>query len=216
MVLRQVAHKVWLQQLWSSSFVDASADDAAFLLVGDAKISRVNVLASVVEVYVNVEKKFSSLMLDDGSSTMRVKVFGHDMRLFDVVKLGSLVNIIGRVRKFNDELFIAPDVVRVVDNPNWELLRRVELLSIMGKFDRALPLRDLYQEIKDPVVVEHPVVESLSVRQKVLSFIERVEEAAIADAIKEADTEVEGHAVVKDLLKEGEIYQSRPGYVRVV
>src|SRR3989344_3003625 len=216
MVLRQVAHKVWLQQLWSSSFVDASADDAAFLLVGDAKISRVNVLASVVEVYVNVEKKFSSLILDDGSSTMRGKVFGHDMRLFDVVKLGSLVNIIGRVRKFNDELFIAPDVVRVVDNPNWELLRRVELLSIMGKFDRALPLRDLYQEIKDPVVVEHPVVESLSVRQKVLSFIERVEEAAIADAIKEADTEVEGHAVVKDLLKEGEIYQSRPGYVRVV
>lgn len=211
------ASRLWLQQLWSGQFVDASADVASYLLVGQQQVSRVNVIASVVEVFTHVEKKFSSLTLDDGSSTIRVKVFGHDMKLFENIKLGDVVNVVGRVRKFNEELFIAPEVVARVMNPNVELLRKVELITTVGKFDRSLPLRDLYQEIKEPVMAEHLSVDnSLSARQKVLAFIERVEEASVADVIQAAGNVEEGKSLVKELLKEGEIYQSKPGYVRVV
>ena len=121
--------------------------------------------------------------------------------------------LLARVRKFNDELFLAPEVVRVVD-PSWELLRRVELLASVGKFDRSLPARDLYNEIKEPVVEVQEKDVSVSARQKVLSFIERVEEAAIAAIVQ--DVGAEGQLLIKELLKEGEIYQSKPGYVRIV
>src|SRR3989344_1806055 len=150
MVTRQVAGKVWLQQLWSHDFVEQSGEwDPNYVLVGSSKISRVNVVASVVDIYQNVEKLFSSVTLDDGSSTMRVKAFKNDVKLINHLKVGDIVNVVGRVRKFNDELFIAPEVVRVV-GPQWELLRRVGLLVAVGPFVRSLPLRDLYQEVKDP------------------------------------------------------------------
>jgi len=223
MVTRQVAYRLWIQNIVASPFVEQQGEwDPNYISFKDKQISRVNVIATVVDVYHDAEKGFASITLDDGSATIRAKAFKDDFYLLKDAKQGDMVNVIGRVRKYQDEIHLAPEIVAKISNPNWELLRKAELLKDLGKYSREVPSfqgqRDLYQEVSEqPHTVQEKLDPSASVRQKVLEHLERQGESSTQDIIAASGlSQEEAQEMIKELLKQGEIYQSRPGYVRLV
>jgi len=42
--------------------------------------------------------------------------------------VGDLVLVVGRVRKYEDEIYISPEIVKKV-NPNWELVHKLILFN---------------------------------------------------------------------------------------
>jgi len=215
---RQVAFRVWLQQVVSGSFVEQSGEwDPNYVLVGDKFVARVNVVATVVDTFIAADKSYATITLDDGSAVMRAKSFKDDVYLIENLNLGDSVLVVARVRKYQDEVYLAPEIVVKQDSFDWELLRKAELLRDVGKFS-VVPSRDLFAEVQGPPKVEEVFVDpSVAVRQKIVRYVERMDEASMQGIVEASGLpEADAQAVVKELLKEGEFYQSKPGYVRLV
>src|SRR3989344_2833756 len=109
---RQVAFRVWLQQVVSGSFVEQSGEwDPNYVLVGDKFVARVNVVATVVDTFIAADKSYATITLDDGSAVMRAKSFKDDVYLIENLNLGDSVLVVARVRKYQDEVYLAPEIV---------------------------------------------------------------------------------------------------------
>lgn len=72
-------------------------------------------------------KKFMSITLDDGTDTIRIKVWGEEeSALLEGVKEDILALVIGKVRKYEDEIYIVPEIVKEVTDPNYMGLHLME------------------------------------------------------------------------------------------
>jgi len=98
-------------------------------------VSRVNILATVVDKFdrsaggtrMEGEGRYAALTLDDGTGVIRVKAWGDLSEKLAQIKVGDLVLVIGRIRSFQDETYIHGEIVRRVEDPNWETVRLLEL-----------------------------------------------------------------------------------------
>ena len=62
-----------------------------------------------------------------------------------------------------------------------------------------------------------PVVATQTVRQKLLNYIAMQEETDYEKVINESGVNKdEAVKIIEELIKEGEIYKSRPGYLKIV
>ncbi len=213
---RQTAYKVWLADLLQGVYYREEGEwDPNYVLVRNMKISRVNIIATVVDKYVGEGLGHASLEIDDGSSKIQVKAWKNDVGLIDHVNLGDLILFIGRAREFNGILYLTPEIVKVLPTILWGKLRKLELLRLYGK-----PF------IKDPDkgnsfgLLESPHAElevTHSTRKKILDIIGSADEVSYDMLISQSglpEDEIEN--VVKELIKEGEVYMPRPNYLRCI
>ena len=202
---RQVAYKIRIKDLFSGVYVRQEGEwEPNYVLFKDKKISRVNIIANVIDKYENEDKSYGSIDLDDGTAVIRGKVWKEDLRLIDKVKVGDLVLVVGRVKEINNERYLMLEIVRILRNPAWAKLRKIELEKFWGK--------DI-ERVKDEIIKESTV----SLRQKVLSLIEEkgeINEEDVFDKLGLGKEEI--LKVINELIKEGEIYRPIPGVLRVV
>lgn len=122
---RLTAIKSRIDSIINGKYVKQEGMNPNYVLTKDGvRISRARILATVVDKFVSDDKKFFSITLDDGNGTIRAKTFGS--LLLDNISIGDILDVIGRVREFNEEIYIVPEVVFKVD-PNFELLRELEI-----------------------------------------------------------------------------------------
>ena len=193
---RNVAYKMRIGDVLKGKPV---MSEGRFLLLelGNKKIVRVNILANVVDKFVNDgEKKYASITVDDASGQIKLKQFGDDIVMLKDVTQGDTIQIIGNVREYNSELYLMPEIVKKVD-PKWLLVRKLEI-------------QNLRKDI--PVSGQAPVVDLIK---------EKIKNAE-ADGGVDIDTlimEIEAspdliNQEIKKLLENGLIYEPRPGRLR--
>ena len=124
---RQTACKAWIGDLLKGNLA-FDGERFNFIEVAHKKISRVNIIANVIDKYEseNPEKQYSTLTLDDASGQMRVKTFGGDTKKLSDVNIGDTILIIGQLRYFNNELYVIPEIIRQLDE-KWLIVRKLEL-----------------------------------------------------------------------------------------
>ncbi|MSR86462.1 hypothetical protein EXS74_03650 [Candidatus Woesearchaeota archaeon] len=206
---RQTAYKVWIKDIHSAkSHIDTTSGLPSFI-IRDKTLARVNFIASVIDTFSS--GTYGSIVVDDGSGQIRLKVWGDDLVLLEARGIGDLVLIIGRVSQFNDERYVRPEIVRTVSQ-DWALLRRLELIKEYGvpqKEDRVI----LEKEEESSPEVEP----SLAAREIILARIEKQEEVSEEEVFKACSLPREKVALaLYDLLKEGEIFSPKKGYYRLV
>jgi RPA family protein len=149
---------------------------------------------------------YSVVTVDDGSGiTIQIKTWGNDVRMLEKVGRGDMVDVIGKVRYKDETIYIIPLAVRKVDDPNWETLRELEVIqdrARRNKIKRTSPLT--------------PNKRLNNVESKVLEIIEAkdtgngVPYGELIELIEHV-AEDEVKKVLNELLKQGRIYESRPG-----
>ena len=77
------------------------------------RLSRVRILATVVDKFVSENKRFASITLDDGSETIRCKMF-NATSIFDGIDAGTIVDVFGKVKEYQGEVYIIPEVIRAM------------------------------------------------------------------------------------------------------
>jgi len=60
------------------------------------KLSRVRILSFITDKFVSPDKKFGSITLDDGTETIRAKVF-RAVSMIEGLDKGDMVDVIGKV-----------------------------------------------------------------------------------------------------------------------
>ncbi len=104
------------------------------LLPFGIRIQRVNVIATAIEKQASEDGSFCSIILDDGTDTIPAKFFGESLPLSDNIQIGDILVVIGEIREIEGDRSIIPDIVRAVENPNFELLRELELRDIEKEY----------------------------------------------------------------------------------
>lgn len=193
---RHVAYKLKIGDVLQGKRI-FDADKFSFIELGDKKISRINVIANVVDRYSSVEKSYISLTVDDASGQIRIKIFGDDVNKFADISQGDTILIIGLIRVYNDELYITPEIIRKKD-PKYLLVRKLE-------FDKIKP-----KEVNKEAI--------LALSDKIMDKIKNSEPNGIgSDKLMEEFKEIEPSLInqeIKKALEDGIIYEPRPGIVR--
>ncbi len=196
---RQVARKVALRWLTQGEWVKKEGKEPSFVrtAVGE-DVARCRVLATVVQTYVSEDGQFASVTLDDGTDTMRAKAF-KEIALLKALAVGDRVDVTGKLREYNGEVYILPEAIAKVADPNAELLRRLELLQ-KGP---AAPAESPGGPAVDAARAK--VLEALA--KGALSYAELV--AAVGD-------EGAAEKAITALLEEGVCYEPTPGKIRKI
>jgi RPA family protein len=102
-------------------------EDGSTTMVRGKKVFRVRLMGRVVGKFINDERSYGNVVLDDETGTIRAKFFSSNIHKLDGISMGDLVEVVGRIRQFQDEVHIITDEVAAFEDVNWELLRKLEL-----------------------------------------------------------------------------------------
>lgn len=209
---RQVAYKVFIGDLLTGDFVKEIGEwDPNYVLIKDTKVARVNIIASVISKFNTPGKDYISVDVDDGSGAISLRSWREDVKLLEKLNIGDLILVVGRARQYNERVYVTPEIIRVLQDFGWSRLRKLELEKIWGKREEI----KVVQQKTDELVVEEEVI-SENTRQKILNIIEK-EEVDLKRLVELSNLGLdEVKSIVQDLLKEGEVYEPKPGVLKLV
>ncbi len=212
---RQTAYKLWINDIVNGKIEKQEGEFGInYFSFKENNVSRVNLMAVVVAKNENEDKSFISITLDDGSNTIRVKTWKEDVRFLDPLEIGSIVNVIGKVKNYNDENYIVPEIVKKVD-PNLYLIRKYELLKIYGKPTEKV--NQVFEEKIEEIKIENV---SSSGRSKIISIIEKLSNengADINNVLSESKLKRdEFYNILNDLVKEGEVFMPKSDKIKLI
>ena len=185
---RLIAHKLWLNDLRENNFVVTTGEfESNYILLNDKKISRINVIANVVNKFQNEDKIYVTITIDDSSAQIRLKTWREDTRILDNINIGDIVLVIGKIKRYNDEVYILPEIVKKV-SPNEELLRKLELIKEYGLPQEPKEIK-LEKEKEPEITYEEINFASSNLRNELLNLIEKNEEN-LGIALEEIKTEL--------------------------
>lgn len=200
---RQTAHKVRISDIMSGNFVKKEGMEPSYVETPNGQVSRARIMGTVMNVFRSDDGNFGSITVDDSTDTIRAKAF-KDLKVLVGVEIGQLVDLIGKVREYNGEIYIIPELVKRINDPNLELLRRAELLKTLGTPNAA------------PAPASHN--EQAELRKKVLDAIETKKNGAsfadISATVKADEEAIED--VINELLSEGICYEPTPGKIKKI
>ncbi|MEM2907806.1 MAG: OB-fold nucleic acid binding domain-containing protein [Candidatus Hadarchaeales archaeon] len=236
--MRSTAYKVKIWELVNGKYVrQAEGAEPSYLLTPwGQRILRARVMATIIDRYVSNDQTYAALWLDDGSETIRLKAWREDVKTVADLKIGELVDVIGRVREYEGEIYLVPETILRVEDPNWELVRELEILRARkqalteGKLPQPTPkprleARKLEIEIPPPTPelavedlgeAEEPLPEvSEEVKKKTLLAFDRLDKGSgvtpieLAAELDMRQDEVED--VLRVLIADGEVYEPKVG-----
>jgi len=222
---RNTAYKLWLSQLASSKYVKQNVEfESSYIDLEGKKISRVNIIATVISKFVSEDGNYIALVLDDSSSQIRIKAWGEDCNAIKSIEPGMLVLSIGKVKEYNNELYIIPEIVKPLEDLNWEIARKLELLKEYGFVKAAEANFNVVEENKDnkESYREEKIENNVSndARNIVLNIINKIngnDGASINEITRLSGFgQEETNAIIDELVRDGEIYKSRVGVVNLV
>jgi len=233
--IRQTAYKVWIADITNGEYTNPGGEWVpSYVQIKDLQVSRVNLIANVIMKYQNEDSTYVTLTLDDGSENIALKAWNEDAKLFENIEIGNMVLTIARVREYNGKVYLVPEIVRKLNKPEWMVLRKKELIKEFGQRSEVksqveiAPIPKTIQESKSqPKIEEEEIIEetikeapSAGDRQKILDIIENqdtgdgVEIIKIVPKIKLGEQET--NSLIQELLKEGEIFEIKPGRVKLI
>ena len=169
-----------------------------FLELNGKEIIRVNIIANIIDKYIQEgEKKFGSITLDDASGQIKVKVFGEDISRFSDLNQGDTILVIGLLRSWNNEIYLTPEIIKK-KSPSYLLLRKLEIEAEQPKTHNPAQLT----ELKDKIINMVKNAESEG----------GIEIEKIILELKESPELI--NSEIKKLLEEGMVYEPRPGKLR--
>jgi len=209
---RLTAYKVWIADLLTSPYVKTHGEfESNYVEIKGRQVSRINIIATIVNKIESQDKNYIALVLDDGGEQIRVKSWGEDARLLNKFNVGECILVIARLKFYNEELYLLPEIVKKVDL-NWEIARKFELLKIYGKprETRFIPVKMHELQEEEKPVIEEIKFSSRDIRKELLNLIEKYEDKfgitveEIRNMINQNENEI--NALLEELIKDGEVY----------
>jgi hypothetical protein len=205
-IQRMTAKKVTVSDLISGKWVKKEGMEPSFVVTrsGD-EVSRARVMGTIVSSFIAEDGSFASITLDDTTETIRAKTF-KTTKPVDDFRVGDIVDVIGKVREYLGEIYLIPEVIARIEDPNRELLRKLEIMK--GAGSPSGESGEKRGKGKD----------SGELKREILRLIEGSEDGLeygkILEKVKAKESEIE--SVVNDILSEGICYEPTPGKIKKI
>ncbi len=211
-ITRRIAHKLWLSSLKEENFMQRTGEfESNYILLNDKQISRVNIIANVINKFQSEDKNYLLIIIDDDSAQIRLKTWREDTKILNDINIGDMILVIGKIKKYNDEIYILPEIAKKV-SPNQELLRKLELIKECGLSGEI----DIIDEKEQKADYEEISINSNSLRNEILNLVEKYEGKS---GINLEEIKLQLHSnledlnnIIEELIKEGQIYEIKRKY----
>jgi len=166
------------------------------------KVYKIRVNGTIVAKYFSEgdqeKKSYANLTIDDGSDTMRVKAWEEQAESLKEFGIGDEVEVMGKPRQSEEEIYLLPDEVIKVDDFNQSLYLRAKRIKRYAKKDFELPTEE--QLIKAHDAAQMELVWSIIMEND--DGVE-LEEIIIKSKLDKEIVE----SVIQELVKKGDIYE---------
>ncbi|MCX6817859.1 MAG: hypothetical protein NTU57_03300 [Candidatus Aenigmarchaeota archaeon] len=239
MIARQTAKKVRVWDIVNGTFVKKGGFEPSFVKTPSGEeVARARILATIVAKFVAEDGNYAAVTLDDGSDTIRAKTF-KTIKPLDTVEIGDIVDIIGKLREYNGEKYMMPEVVSKVTDPNVEVMRRLEMVYKQTAARRAKEFveknksrnpEELRKELSEKFGIENPIIDALlgdkkaeggdkgSLKKQLLDVINASKDGIVYSqlmkSVKAKGADIE--SAVDELLNDGMCYEPSPGRIRKI
>jgi RPA family protein len=134
---RMTARKVKISDLMNGKWVKKEGMEPSFIVTSyGEQVSRARILGTVVAKFLAEDGNFGSITLDDSTDTIRAKTF-KTVKPLEEVEIGDIVDAIGKVREYNAEIYFIPEIIYKVQDPNLEILRRLEIEKKLAEWKKS-------------------------------------------------------------------------------
>lgn len=206
---RQIARKLRIEDITKGTFVQEQDNMYLRLQKGDI-IARVSLIAHIVgsERTGNI----LTLLVDDGSGSVVVRFF--DQSKLEKYKVGEVIHIIGRIRSYNEEMYISPEISTKVE----ALWIKVRNLSLVKKQDTVESMQEVEKkeqvEVQELEEEEHNLLPSEKLRA-LISQMDQGEGVLLEDVIEKSAFD-NTEDIISKMLEKGDIFENSPGKVKVL
>ena len=228
-IKRSTAYRIRLKNIVNSPYEKREGFNPSVIKFNNLEISRVNVIASIVGKYLTDDQNYCAITLDDGSETIRVKNFGAEVGVIKELNVGDIVRIIGKVKEYNEEKYIAGEISKVL-NPNWLIVNEIELSnqkqtttdsSTADSINKVIETKTNSSVNEEIISISSESSDSeSSIKQKILQYLKNNDNGTgvIMDQIM-TSLDVSSEEVkdsLYELLKVGEIYEPKKGILKIL
>lgn len=199
---RQVAYKVRITDILDNPFVKDN-NSAGCININRVNVFRVNIIATIV--FKSEDLSYANVVIDDGTGRLALRSF-ENKEIFSKADVGDSVLVVGRVREFNGEKYITPEILRKIGNIQWTDVRRIEFEKMVKQEIFENTGKNLVQDF-----VENSNEEVYLLIKK----LDNGDGAPIDEIVKNcSNSKVED--VINKLLKSGNIFEVKPGKLKVL
>lgn len=221
MTPRQVATKVVIKEFLEGTFLQEDAPAApGLILPSTQQVSRLNIMGIVL----HKEKvgNITTFLIDDGSGKAAIRFF-EETPLTSLLTPGEAILIIGKPRRYNQERYISPEIVKKV-SLSWLKLRAAELAGRLGtpqKKEGGAGSEDGEEKRSTPILpnlVEERAGGKILPNRKLIQLISSLDlgEGVKIEEIIERSPLPETENILEKMLETGEIFQVLPGRIKVL
>lgn len=175
-----------------------------YLKLNNEKYYRVRIIGTIVQKFVNDDNSYGAITIDDGHGTIRVKVWSTDMKKITNFEEGDLVEVFSNVRHYDNELYLNPVHIKKITDPNWELVRELELIKQHSEQENTMTTTQQNNELTEKIVFQK--IKELS------SITGSVPIDYLVKALNREKTEV--LKIVREIMERGDIYEPKPGVLK--
>lgn len=241
-IKRLPAKKVRIFDIVNGKFFPGEKEEmkASYLITPfGEKISRVNLVCMVTDKFLSDNENYSSITIDDGSGAIRAKTFKESVSLLRDVVLGNIVLVIGKLKEFNEEVYVNSEIVKRIEDPNYESLRKLEIL------DKQIQQKKIVDEIKNlanttseeelknyvkkkfdlddeslRIILEYRQIEEIDYKPKIIELIESLDNGEGVEIGKLLEmcnlSENIFENVIDELISSDELFEPSPGKLKKV
>ncbi len=207
MTARDTALKVRIKDITNGELKKGKSEWESYLLTPlNEEAGRVRVLATIVSKFKSDDGKYGVLTLDDATDTITSRAFDEGVQLIDSTREGDIVDVIGRVREYEDEKYINVESISKIADPNWELVRKLELaMKLKRRGGGTEAQRELAEEEasgENPRSIVIDIIEEMDEGDGV-KYVQLMDETGLDDKKLEE--------IITELMEEGEIYEPKIG-----
>lgn len=189
---RMTARRITLDDITNGDYHTQEGFNPNYIITPRGiKASRLSTIATVVDTFINDDESYGALTLDDGTATLRAKYF-QDLEAMEDIEEGDIIEAIGKVREYDDELYIQPEhtIKRTMQH---ELLHAVEVEHLRRRWQEAI---EAAQALQDEGKDEDDIIEELKGygldpedAEAVLTYIDPEEQFSTGDDIESGSAE---------------------------
>lgn len=201
-VKRQTAKICEVKDILESKYVKNQGWEPNYLLIKGYKVSRIHIVGIIIS------KSENNYTLEDQSGKINLMLFTQNKAL-KKHETGTLVRVIGRPRKSEEERFIVPEIIKEISNPKWVEYHQKKLDT--RKTKEKTPT-------KKPITTTKNIPNNKNYSGIITKLIKDLDEGQ-GVPYEDILREVEGNDVekeIKQLINEGELFEIRPGMLKVL
>ncbi len=132
--ISEPSHKVRIRELSEGNFEEIAVNQVRYFRLPWGSVSKVRIIGIVIDSWESNDGTFARLEIHDGTGSIQIKAWEEDIsRITDpdtnkLYEVGSILDVIGRIRSWRDTIYLYPILINKVEDPNLILLRELEIL----------------------------------------------------------------------------------------